>query len=65
MPFYEQDNLARNMEAAFASQGNNPNPFRYPPHLGLSQTLSVLRRPYQNQEENLFRFLACSRLSVG
>ncbi len=50
MPFYEQDNLARNMEAAFASQGSNPNPFLNPPHLGLSQPLSVLRCPSDSRQ---------------
>src|SRR5579885_2927365 len=33
MPYYEQDNLARNMENAFKSQGNDPNAFQNPPHL--------------------------------
>jgi prepilin-type processing-associated H-X9-DG protein len=50
MPFYEQDNLNRNMEAAFASQGKNPDPFVNPPHLGLSQPLTVLRCPSDSRQ---------------
>jgi prepilin-type N-terminal cleavage/methylation domain-containing protein/prepilin-type processing-associated H-X9-DG protein len=50
MPFYEQDNLARNMDAAFANQGHNPNPFLNPPHLGLSRPLSVLRCPSDSRQ---------------
>ncbi|HEY7328178.1 MAG TPA: DUF1559 domain-containing protein [Gemmataceae bacterium] len=50
MPFYEQENLARNMEAAFASQGRNPNPYLNPPHVGLSQPLAVLRCPSDSRQ---------------
>jgi prepilin-type N-terminal cleavage/methylation domain-containing protein/prepilin-type processing-associated H-X9-DG protein len=50
MPYYEQDNLARNMQAAYASQGNNPNPYLNPPHLGLSQPLSILRCPSDSRQ---------------
>jgi prepilin-type N-terminal cleavage/methylation domain-containing protein/prepilin-type processing-associated H-X9-DG protein len=50
MPYYEQGNLAHNMEVAFASQGSNPNPFLNPPHLGLAQPLSVLRCPSDSRQ---------------
>jgi prepilin-type N-terminal cleavage/methylation domain-containing protein/prepilin-type processing-associated H-X9-DG protein len=50
MPFYEQGDLYRNMEAAFASQGNNPNPWANPPHLGLSQPLALLRCPSDSRQ---------------
>jgi prepilin-type N-terminal cleavage/methylation domain-containing protein/prepilin-type processing-associated H-X9-DG protein len=50
MPYYEQDNLARNMEDAFRSQGNNPDPFSNPPHLGFSTPLRVLRCPSDSRQ---------------
>src|SRR5262249_28593235 len=45
MPYVELDNLNRNMEAAFASQGSSPNPFANPPHTGFSLVQSIYKCP--------------------
>jgi prepilin-type N-terminal cleavage/methylation domain-containing protein len=50
MPYVEQDNLNRNMEAAFASQSGNPNPFVNPPHMGLSLVQSVYKCPMDGRQ---------------
>ena len=48
--FVEQDNLYRNMEAAFASQGGNPNPFLNPPHLGFSLVQAIYKCPLDGRQ---------------
>jgi prepilin-type N-terminal cleavage/methylation domain-containing protein/prepilin-type processing-associated H-X9-DG protein len=45
LPWIEQPALYRNMEQAYASQGNSPNPFQNPPHMGLAHVLTILRCP--------------------
>ncbi len=50
MPYYEQGNLYCNMKEAFASQGDDPNPFANPPHVGFSTPLSILRCPSDSRQ---------------
>jgi len=50
LPWIEQDALYKNMEAAYTSQGNNPNPFVNPPHQGLSKVLTILRCPSDSRQ---------------
>ena len=48
--FVEQDNLAATMDAAFASQGNMPNPWFDPPHVGLATVLPLYRCPADSRQ---------------
>jgi prepilin-type N-terminal cleavage/methylation domain-containing protein/prepilin-type processing-associated H-X9-DG protein len=48
--FVEQDNLANTMESAFATQGDKPNPFMDPPHVGFGTPLPLYRCPADSRQ---------------
>ncbi|CAN5232359.1 hypothetical protein BH10PLA2_BH10PLA2_28320 [soil metagenome] len=48
--FVEQDNLANQMESAFATQGDMPNPFLDPPHKGFGTALPLYRCPADSRQ---------------
>lgn len=50
LPYVEQPGLYANMEAAFASQGNSPNPFRNPPHKGAGAVVPLYRCPADDRQ---------------
>lgn len=50
LPYIEQDNLHRNMEDAYASQGTYPDPFQNPPHLSLSFVVPIYRCPMDERQ---------------
>lgn len=50
LPWIEQDALYKNMEAAYASQGGNPDPFVNPPHKGLDAVIQMFRCPSDDRQ---------------
>src|SRR5262249_29125723 len=48
--YIEQDNLHRNMESAYASQGAFPDPFVNPPHVGLATVMPTYRCPMDSRQ---------------
>jgi prepilin-type processing-associated H-X9-DG protein len=50
LPYVEQPALHADMEAAFASQDNYPNPFFNPPHKGFSTVIPLYRCPADDRQ---------------
>jgi prepilin-type N-terminal cleavage/methylation domain-containing protein/prepilin-type processing-associated H-X9-DG protein len=50
LPYVEQAPLYADMEAAFRSQGNRPDPFSNPPHRGLGTVVPSFRCPIDDRQ---------------
>ena len=50
LPWIEQGPLFKNMEDAYRSQGNFPDPFLNPPHQALSTVVQMLRCPSDSRQ---------------
>jgi prepilin-type N-terminal cleavage/methylation domain-containing protein/prepilin-type processing-associated H-X9-DG protein len=50
LPYVERSDLHAEMEAAFASQGNRPNPGANPPHRGFGTVVSLYRCPADDRQ---------------
>jgi len=50
LPWIEQTSIYQNMENAYRTQGNFPDPFQNPPHTGLSTVIQMFRCPSDQRQ---------------